>query len=624
MPLDPTYVGDPLIGQEVGDFKVVEKISQGGMGILYRATDRSGKAVALKVLLPDSADDPKVVMRMMTEVKAARAATHPNIVDVYAVGQLKDGRAYMAMELLRGRPLSEVLRDKGRLGVDEVLQVLVQSTSALEAAHAAGVIHRDLKPGNIFYELRNGKPHLTLLDFGIAKSKSSMNMTAPNAMLGTPGYMAPEQIRGEQITPKTDVYALGVLAYELLAGKGPFEGGSFVAVMNRQLTERAPLLREVVAAAPQQLEELLDQMMAKDPAKRPTPSEVRARLPGANPFEDPDRTRLPVNPFDADERTRMPDNPFGADERTIAQPIEDPASSAPTRANVAALSNPFGGAEATLAGGDRTVEQKRPDFSKVVPWSQEEPMTLPPNSVSVADVSRPRLIDGPDETTEALPDVKTAAGAPIPFRKSGEILATEADLPLVGEPTPAPVRAPPAMLRPMPASNAGTSEVAPLRTSFIRTLSDEPRWKVVLIALVGGAALISAFGWALYALNHHGSSHTDEPSVVELPAPPRYEQIQPKVTKVEPPPEPVEPPKVDPPPKVEPPPKPLPPAPHKLTRGDVEKKLKIVRAKLKRTPVSAAKRKQHEALLDKLQGELSKGKPPAEVAKELERAFPGE
>ncbi len=585
MTLDPTYVGDPLLGQEVGDYRVLEKLSQGGMGILYRAQDRAGKLVAIKVLLPELADDPDVVHRMLSEAKASRAATHPNIVDVYAVGRLKDGRHYMAMEFLTGKPLSLVLRERTRLPPDEVADLLDQSTSALEAAHAAGVVHRDLKPGNIFCERRGGKLHYTLLDFGIAKRLQAMNMTAPNAMLGTPGYMAPEQIRGEAITPKTDVYALGALAWELLAGKGPFEGGSFVNVMQRQLTEAPPLVRTLVPEVPDWLDALLQEMLAKEPARRPTVAQVRARLPKGNPFADEDRTRLPDNPFADEDRTRLPDNPFADPDRTRLP--EKPWAD-----------NPFEAQEHTQIAPDAedaTVLERRSHYElgrtqAETPALDPEPLTLPPGGAEAE---------------------RTAVARPPPAAK-GEVLATIADLPMVTKTAPA--RPPPQMLRPAPLT--GRPLQAPLRHSFIRTLGDEPRWKVVVIALLGASALAAAVGWAIWALNHHGTTKptpmvVDRPvQPVEPPAP-----VEPEPVPVTPEPEPLKAPVtiVD---------DPVQPAPHHTTREEAERLLKRARVKLKKMP--PARRRRAEARLDRLQAQLSKGESPSRVAHEVDKVISGD
>jgi serine/threonine-protein kinase len=209
-----TKLSDPLIGQMLGEYQVEQALSRGGMGVVYRGVQPMiGKKVAIKVLLPDVADDPETMHRLLREARVVNAIRHPNIIDIFSFGTLPDGRHYFVMELLDGLPLDEVLRKKRRLSAVEVITVLDQSMAALGAAHAAGVVHRDLKPANIFVTtLPNQSWHITVLDFGLAKRLGASTSTSPNIVMGTPGYMAPEQIRGQSVTPATDLYAMGVVA----------------------------------------------------------------------------------------------------------------------------------------------------------------------------------------------------------------------------------------------------------------------------------------------------------------------------------------------------------------------------------------------------------------------------
>ncbi len=273
-----TRVGiDLLVGQMLGEYRVLERINQGGMGVLYRGEQPViGKAVAIKVLLPEVAADPNLVHRLLGEARAVNSIRHPNIIDIFSLGQLPDGRHYMVMELLEGQSLAEMLRERGRLTPAEVQTVLEQALGALQAAHAAGVIHRDLKPENIFANPRADGWRITLLDFGLAKQRGSMSqLTAPNLVLGTPGYMAPEQIRGLEVTPAIDVYAMGIVAWSLLTGREPYSGGSIVEVMKRHLDAPVPMVRGHVPGVPAALESLVVRMMAKDPASRPSAEEAR-------------------------------------------------------------------------------------------------------------------------------------------------------------------------------------------------------------------------------------------------------------------------------------------------------------------------------------------------------------
>jgi eukaryotic-like serine/threonine-protein kinase len=276
-------VTDLLIGATLGEYRVVERLGQGGMGVLYRGVQPIiGKQVAIKVVLSEIAGDPTVAQRMIDEARAVNAAKHRNIVDIFAFGQLPDGRPYMVMELLHGQSLGELLSTDKRLPAEQAMVVLDQCFAGLESAHKVGVIHRDLKPENIFVDQRTPAWKVTLLDFGLAtrQGKSAdAKLTQPGTVVGTPGFMAPEQVRGAgELSAQTDVYAMGVVAWTMLVGKEPFEGGSIVEVMHRQLSKQAPPIRELVPEVPERLEQLVLRMMAKQPDQRPTDKEVRAEI----------------------------------------------------------------------------------------------------------------------------------------------------------------------------------------------------------------------------------------------------------------------------------------------------------------------------------------------------------
>ncbi len=278
----PAPPDDPLIGQMLGEYRVIHRLGQGGMGALYRGEQPViGKLVAIKVLLQTIVADPTAVQRMLREAQAVNAIRHPNIVDIFSFGQLPDGRPYMVMELLEGRSLAEVLAEKGRLTAAQTAVVLAQSMAALEAVHFAGVIHRDLKPDNIYVDERPEGWNLTLLDFGLAKrpGSKSKGLTQPGMVVGTPGYMAPEQVRGDRrISAKTDIYAMGVLAWTLLVGREPFQGGSIVEIMHRHLKMPAPSPSAEVEGISLGLEALVMQMLEKNSARRPSAAEVRIAL----------------------------------------------------------------------------------------------------------------------------------------------------------------------------------------------------------------------------------------------------------------------------------------------------------------------------------------------------------
>lgn len=276
-PLDAskTLAHDPLIGQRLGEYEVLHPMAQGGMGRVYVAEQPTlGKKVAIKVLLPESAGDRELVQRLHVEARAIAALRHPNIVDVYGFGSLPDGQPYLVMELLDGQSLSTRLRERGPFGVAEVLTVLEQTMGALSAAHAARVIHRDLKPGNLFLAvLPSGGWHVTVLDFGLAKQLDRDALTAPDVVLGTPSYMPPERIRGEPASDRSDIYSMGVVAWELLTGRLPFDGDSVRSTMRMHLDAAVPAF-PLGAQVPAGLQALVQRMLAKSAAERPAAVDV--------------------------------------------------------------------------------------------------------------------------------------------------------------------------------------------------------------------------------------------------------------------------------------------------------------------------------------------------------------
>ncbi len=269
-----------LVGSRVGEYEVLEKLSEGGMGVVYRGVHPVlGKPVAIKVLQPEVAKDADNEHRLLAEARAVSAIRHPNIVDVFAFGKLPDGRQYFVMELLSGQNLASIVRSGG-LELDKVVNVLEQATNALTAAHAAGVVHRDIKPSNVFVTPIPDGLHVTLLDFGVAKGvqKPLGNaVTLPGALLGTPGFMSPEQVMGREVGPATDVYALGCVAWLLITGREVFSAVADIDVMRMHCEDPVPPLATVTSVH-RGLAEVVDAMLAKDPAQRPNAPEVRRRL----------------------------------------------------------------------------------------------------------------------------------------------------------------------------------------------------------------------------------------------------------------------------------------------------------------------------------------------------------
>src|SRR5262245_52977971 len=252
------------------------------MGVLYRATDlKLGRAVAIKLLARHLVSDETAKARFVREARAASALDHPNIATIYEIGE-EGGELFIAMALYEGETLKQRL-EKGRLGVQEALELLRQVALGLEAAHRAGIVHRDIKPANV---LVTSGGTVKILDFGVAKLVSdsqAQTMTQAGQAMGTMLYMSPEQLRGESVDARNDLWSLGVLAYEVLAGVSPFQADSNAATAMRILNDEPPSLA-AVPGIPDWLGQLVSQLLRKHPAERPqTASEVLRRLGGGEP-----------------------------------------------------------------------------------------------------------------------------------------------------------------------------------------------------------------------------------------------------------------------------------------------------------------------------------------------------
>jgi serine/threonine-protein kinase len=269
----PPVGPDPLIGQVLDDrLRVLRAIGQGGMGTVYVAEHvELGKQVAVKVLNPQVAGVPDVIRRLHSEARHAAAIRSAHIVDVFDVGTASDGRPFIVMELLDGESLAQRLARTSALSEADTLRIGRQLASALGAAHKSGIVHRDIKPENIFLCARDDGDFVKLLDFGIAKALGAgevegTRLTRTGAVLGTPLYMSPEQVRGEVLDHRVDIYALGVVLYECLTGSVPFCAPSYLAVVAKILTEEPepPSLRSPERALSPALERIVLRAIAPD------------------------------------------------------------------------------------------------------------------------------------------------------------------------------------------------------------------------------------------------------------------------------------------------------------------------------------------------------------------------
>lgn len=319
-----TAPADDYIGKVVGKkYRVESLLGEGGMGKVYKAKQTAlDKMVVLKVLRQSLQSDERTVARFQREAKAASRLNHPNSISVLDFGQAEDGSLYIAMELVAGKDLHEILSKEFPLPESRVVRIVSQVLSALADAHSVGVIHRDLKPENIMVEQRRGEADFVkVLDFGIAKIQDAADddgpaLTRAGFVCGTPEYMSPEQARGSQLDARSDLYAVGVILYQLTTGMLPFDADSAVGYATKHLMEepQAPSKRRPDLRISQPMEWLILRAMSKDPGARPQTADVFRHellaLQGKRPSAEQGAPGRRATPTD-DERTGPPVRPTG-------------------------------------------------------------------------------------------------------------------------------------------------------------------------------------------------------------------------------------------------------------------------------------------------------------------------
>lgn len=286
---------DPLIGVELaGRYQVIRRVGEGGMGLVYEGRHAViEKQVAIKVLRDDFSKRPEVVERFRQEAKSASRIGNAHIVDIHDFGETPSGASYFVMEFLKGQDLADCFDSGEPLPEERIISIALQCCKALGAAHRKGIVHRDMKPENVFLSNRDGeRDFVKIVDFGIAKMSDIETEGAPGRKLtktgmifGTPEYMAPEQAKGSELDHRVDIYALGVILYEAVTGRVPFVGDSFMGILTQHMFEEPPPLREInpdctCSAA---LESVIARAMAKDPDQRfQTMEQLAVALEGAS------------------------------------------------------------------------------------------------------------------------------------------------------------------------------------------------------------------------------------------------------------------------------------------------------------------------------------------------------
>ncbi|TDK24623.1 serine/threonine-protein kinase [Arthrobacter crusticola] len=354
-----------------GRFQLTERIAIGGMGEVWKARDKVlGRVVAIKILKEEYSGDPAFLNRFRAEARHTALLNHEGIANVFDYGE-EGGSAYLVMELVPGQPLSAVIEREGVLSPDRALSIIGQTATALAVAHRQGLVHRDVKPGNILV-LPDGRVKIT--DFGIARLADQVPLTATGQVMGTAQYLAPEQATGQQATGSSDIYALGVIGYELLAGRRPFSGESQIAIALAQVNDAPPPLPEHI---PHPVRALIASMLAKDPSDRPGDAESLSRAVDA----------IRAGSIRAAEAAVPGMLLFGGDtEATAAVPRQDtaatravpaPSTSAMPTVAAAAAVPAAAGTGSLAASRDWTEEEVEPEIPQEREERRRKPWLLP-------------------------------------------------------------------------------------------------------------------------------------------------------------------------------------------------------------------------------------------------------
>ncbi len=472
-----------MIDRVVGNtYRILEKIGEGGMGAVYRAEDvMLERQVAIKAIRPELASEPEIVERFRTEARILARVSHPAIATIYSF--FRDGDdLFLAMELVHGRSLSKVLESEGRLPWERAAGLLATALPGIEEAHRAGIVHRDLKPDNLMLTGAGTLKTLKVMDFGISRVTGSGHLTRTGLLVGTLRYIAPEQIRGEEVDPRTDIYALGAVLFEMLAGRPAFEGKTDYAILQAQLDKQPEPPSALAPDVPAWLDRVVLRALAKSPAERfQSAGELQAALTARGPAAEATRaTRrtesiedLPTivtPPTRARELATQPIAPAAAAPILAGTAVPAPGSYRPIPSEASSgswkLMLAAAAVLAVLAGAGAGLWQRGSSPETAAPEAAGAQPTPAPAVAALAE-STPAPAPAVIEATEAR-------ATPAPVRAKPAPLPRATPAPALPQPVPAPEPTP-AVEASTPAEPVGGEAVETAPAEELRRLAGEQK-----------------------------------------------------------------------------------------------------------------------------------------------------
>jgi serine/threonine-protein kinase len=432
------FFATPMVGKTLGKYRILEKIGRGGMGVVYLGVDETlDRHVAIKAISPELVEE-DLVRRFRAEAVMLAKVNHPNIAMVYELFR-DDDRLLMVMELVRGQTFEQLMEHTGPMPVERVAVLAGQMLDALGHAHRAGIVHRDLKPANL---MLTDAGIVKVMDFGIARISGTERMTSDGFMVGTPAYMAPEQVRGDEVDGRADLYAAGVVIYRLLTGKLPFKAETAVAMINSQLNDRPTSARDVRTDLPEWLDTVVMRSLAKRPEDRyQTADEFRRALNsldtigGLAPLPDDITVATPVAPIARSA---------SAVSRTSAMaPATGPhATTLVLNRSHLAVAGGFGAILLLVIGLLGWVALRNPGQTPLQVVTVPSPAAPPPDAAPSVPVAKPET----PRTAVVVPDADLVPVTPPPPKpqalpKPQKTAPTAAASPSIAEPVAAPLSA---------------------------------------------------------------------------------------------------------------------------------------------------------------------------------------